>query len=203
MRAPRLTWVLAHATAFELERAGGTVALCALIDSVLPGERPELLGRVMYRLGAVLGPLAGALAGEDEADLVALLELPAGERLERATQIARRRGDAVADLPREALERELAVAAVHATALAEHSPAIVEAPLRVIWAEQTLAGGVPLTDWARYTRGGFEQSAIRARTTTASSRRRTSRRSACTSGSGWARPRDSRRAGGCWRSLRP
>jgi amino acid adenylation domain-containing protein len=152
--------VLAHATAFELERAGETVALCALIDSVMPRDRPELLDRVTYRLGATLGPLAGALAGEDETDLVALLELPEGERVERATRIARERGDALADLPREALEREIAIAAVHSTALAEHTASIVEAPLRVIWAEQTLFAGVPATDWGRHTRGGIEQSVI-------------------------------------------
>jgi amino acid adenylation domain-containing protein len=152
--------VLAHATAFELERGGGTVALCALIDSVLPRDRPELLARVTYRIGAALGPLAGALAERDEADLVALLELPEGERIEQAMGIARERGDAVAHLPRAALERELAIAAAHSTALAEHTPSLVAAPLRVIWAEQTLFEGVPATDWASYTRGRVEQTVI-------------------------------------------
>ena len=51
--------VLAQAVAARLEGAGNEVALCALLDSVLPAERPELLERVAYRLGASLGPLAG------------------------------------------------------------------------------------------------------------------------------------------------
>jgi thioesterase domain-containing protein/acyl carrier protein len=152
--------VLAHATALELERAGGTVALCALIDSVVPGERPELLVQTIYRLGTALGPLAPALAGEDEADLVALLKLPDRERIERAVQVARARGDAVAGLPHDALEREIAVASAHATVLEEHSSGVVDAPLRVIWAEETLFDGVPATDWARHTRGGIEQDVI-------------------------------------------
>ncbi|HUP32601.1 MAG TPA: amino acid adenylation domain-containing protein [Gaiellaceae bacterium] len=152
--------VLAHATAFELERAGETVALCALIDSVMPHDRPELLDRVTYRLGAVLGPLAGALAGEDESELRALLELPEGKRIERATRIARERGDALADLPREALEREIAIAAVHATVLAEHAAAVVDAPLRLVWAEETLFDGVPPTDWTRHSHGGVEQAVL-------------------------------------------
>jgi thioesterase domain-containing protein len=126
----------------------------------MPRDRPDLLDRVTYRLGALLGPLAGALAGHDEADLRALLELPEGERIERAIRIARERGEAVADLPREALEREIAIAGVHATALAEHEAAIVDAPLRLIWAEQTLFDGAPPTDWAKHTRGGVEQTVI-------------------------------------------
>src|SRR5205814_1705620 len=77
--------------------------------------------------------------------------------MERATQIARARGAAVAELPRAALEREIAVAAAHSTALAEHRPSLINAPLRVIWAQATTGGAGRATDWSRYTRGGVEE----------------------------------------------
>jgi amino acid adenylation domain-containing protein len=149
--------VLAQAVAAQLERAGESVALCALLDSVLPGEHPELLQRIAYRIGAAFGPLAGSLAGEDDATLAALLELPEPGRMQRAMQIARARGAAVAELPQVALQREIAVAAAHSTALAEHRHSVVNAPLRVIWAEATTGGARHATDWSRFTRGGVEE----------------------------------------------
>jgi thioesterase domain-containing protein len=152
--------VLAQAMAAELEREGGKVALCALIDSALPAERPELLERTSYRLGAAVGPLAGMLAGDPADQVEELLELPEGERLDRALSIARERGEAFAGLARETLEREIALAGAHARVLAEHRPATVRAPLRVFWAEGSLVGGEPPTDWGAYTGAGITQSVL-------------------------------------------
>jgi len=149
-----------HVWIAPLEVGEPEIALLEQDLSAGERDRPELLDRVAYRLGAALGPLAGALAGNDEAELRALLDLPEGERVEEATRIARERGEAVSELPREALEREIGIAAAHSKVLAEHEAGVVEAPLRLIWAEQTLAAGVPPTDWDRHTRGGVEQTVL-------------------------------------------
>src|SRR5205823_5922103 len=133
---------------------GETVALCVLVDSMLPLERPELVEQAAYRVGATFGALAGALADADPIDLEALLALPEEQRLERAIALARQRGAAVAELPLEMLKREAEIGAGHSQALAEHRATVVEAPLRVIWAEQSLLDGEPATDWSRYSQGG-------------------------------------------------
>ena len=152
--------VLAQAVTSQLERAGATVALCALIDSALPAERPELSERASYRLGAAVGPLAGMLAGDPPDQVEALLALPEDERLDEALRLARERGEAFADLSRETIEREIRAASTHARLLAEHRPEAVAAPLRVFWAELSLADGEPPTDWRAHTRGGVEESVL-------------------------------------------
>ncbi len=148
--------VLAQATAARLEAAGHEVALCALLDSVLPSDRPELMGRIDYRLGGAVGPLAGALAGRAPEELTQLLELAPDELLGRAIDLAKQQGDPMAALPREALEREVAVAERHSRVLEAHRPTAIDAPIRLIWAGGSLFEGVPATDWAQYTRGGAD-----------------------------------------------
>lgn len=152
--------VLAHAVATRLEQAGAEVAFCALVDSHLPGERAELRDRVLYRLGATLGPLAGSLADEPEDAMAALLARPEKERLRQALDLARRRGAAVADLPPNVLEREIAVARQHSAALEAHRPAVAAVGLQLVWAEDSLRDGQPMTDWGAYTSGGVEQTVL-------------------------------------------
>lgn len=152
--------VLAHAVAGHLERGGATVALCAIIDSVLPASRSGLRDRLLYRLGTSLGPLAGGLASQPEEVLEDLLARPPGERLEAALQLARTVGDATAELPPSVLEPEIELAARHAQLLEAHQPDTIAAPVRVIWAEHSTDAGAPLTDWSVYTRGGVEQTVL-------------------------------------------
>lgn len=152
--------VLAHAVAAQLEHGGAVVAFCALLDSHLPGEEPALRDRVVYRLGKLLGPLAGTLAGEPEEYLATLLDLPEEQRLQRAVDVARQRRDGIADLPLEALRREIRIAQEHSALLEAHRAGVVDVRLHVLLAEGSLQAGTPATDWEAHTRGGVERTVL-------------------------------------------
>ncbi|AVT38330.1 hypothetical protein C6W10_19910 [Plantactinospora sp. BB1] len=166
--------LLAHATAAALERRNVTVRSVTLWDSGVAAVTAQRAPDPDWPAGAAavlasLAPAGAASAGPDD-----VRELTVRLAGQDSRGIARESGRWIAATAArlwpgtttpdaDALGARAVVAALHRWLFSAWRPPVVDAPLRVTWAGDSLDRGlVTRTDWGRFTRGGVSIDRVEA-----------------------------------------
>ncbi|MEV6350750.1 thioesterase domain-containing protein [Actinoplanes sp. NPDC051851] len=156
--------LLAHATAAALQQRGVTVRSVTMWDSGVAAITAERAPAPDWPAGALavltsLAPATGPACGpEDLRELTARLTGHDGRGVAREagrwiSTTAARLWPGVPTPGAEALGARAVVAALHRWLFSAWRPPLVDAPLQVTWAGDSLDRGlVTRTDWARFTR---------------------------------------------------
>lgn len=143
--------VLAHAVAGRLRSLSRDVAFVGLIDATLP--YPGVERHPMWLLAKAFGPLASLLADEPVAEV---LSLPAEERPGAALRIAVERGVVPEGTTLSAFSVGWEVGEAHSRLLLAHKASVIDVPLGVLWARESLLEEEPPTDWRLWTTASVE-----------------------------------------------
>jgi thioesterase domain-containing protein len=158
--------VIAVSIARELERQHEDVAFVGLVDSYLFEDDPftidkdPLLG-ISLTFGGALADAFNALDPRDQqAFRDELLALSPEHRIDRVIGWGQQRGLIPADLSSEVIRHQVALAEIHDGLLRAHHAPEIQASLHVWWAKERPQGGLPRTDWSKYTRGTVREETV-------------------------------------------
>jgi thioesterase domain-containing protein len=158
--------ILALTVARLLEQQGQSVASVSLVDTYLLTDttasrlRDPLLGPALAFGGSLASALAELEPARQEALRRTLAALSPTDRVQRLMAWGRKRHLFTADLPREAIQRQVALAEKHLALCTAHQVRPIQARLSVWWACDGLPGDITRTDWRRYTLGAVHTATV-------------------------------------------